>query len=177
MRHILFTYLDRRDHVLALFILTIIISLVLAYLLQLVTVSSYERTFQYFALVFILLVFISVGIEYFHRGHYLHPLEVYDIKFFFKQFLKDLEDDSFRYSAYFNTYDSRTKKVFESIFLTHTNFLITSIKKDHLVYVVSIYNKESPLLSKLSSLLLSSPYNHKLHIRKINGSYKIIHIN
>lgn len=119
-----------------------------------------------------LLFSIAVLVEFFYRGDYMSPLEVYDIEKFFNEFIEDVYSKG-DIDKYFNKYDHRSKKEFQKIFGKKARYFLSTIRKVDNFYEVSVIN-ERKMLEYYFIRFLGHGAVHKMHIRKVNGSFKII---
>lgn len=173
MKHLLFKYyrpLHYFNHLLTFFI---IVALSLAIPLTYFQKETVEYFFLNFLILFFLLLVLATMVEFFSRGDYIGPLELYDIQVFYKDFYDAAINKKSLLKEFFLTYDQKSKDRFIKVLPRAHGFLLSSIKKQNNVYEITLID-EKKLFEYFFLKFLVRKAIHKLYVKKIKGEYKII---
>lgn len=175
MRKIHYNYLKPQNYYNRLLTFFLIIGLSLTIFL----IKIEEETLETFLLKFIVIIFLiilmAVLIEFFYKGEYMNPLEVYDIEQFYLELL-DITKKEDSIEKFFNKYDSKTKNKYKQIFLHKRKYFLSSIRKNKNTYELTIID-EKKLAEYFILKFLIRKAIHKLFIKELNTGLKIIRIN
>lgn len=175
MRRISYNYLKPQHYYNRLFTFFSLISISLTFALVGFVIDDVELFILKTFLVFFLLIMFAVLIEFYTRGEYMSPLEVYDIENFYNNLASDYGSTRFEHKHYFNKYDHKSKKKFFETFHGKDNYILSSIKKEGEVYTLSVIDIRKMLLFQFFRFLIRKAI-HKVHVKKFKHSYKVIGI-
>lgn len=180
MKKLIFNYLKPQNYYFRLFIFFTIITLILAFSMGNFKLVDFDLFVLRFFLIYFLLLFIAVAIEFLHSGEYISPLKIYDLEFFFNSFLKDLKENKKHldiiFENYFNKYDSKSKQILKKLFSSRYKiYFLSSIRKEKGVYILTFINKLTLFRYFFIRFFIKQGI-HKAYIKEINHNFKIIRI-
>lgn len=174
MQNIIYSYLSPQTYFRRAFILILILSMLISFLVNYFFSSSLEYYLYYTIFFIFLLILVMSLLDHFRKSDYISPHEYFEVRNFINDFLSDLENESFKYSKYFNKFDTSTKKVFEKIFFHNHYLTISSVRKVHSYYEIFLIDMRN--IFKINNLVKRKGIIHKITLKKSNDNYKIIHI-
>lgn len=136
---------------------------------------SIELFLLKFIVIFFLLLFISVAIEFLYKGEYIAPHTFYDLEIFFNEFLDEIHELG-HFEKFFYKYDAKSKKRFNRIFKKHKiNFFLSSIRRHGNTFELSFIDEVKMMEFFFVKFLIKHGV-HKMEIKKFNGKFKIIRL-
>ncbi len=127
-----------------------------------------------FVVILFLLLLIAAFAEFFWRGEYMNPLEVYDVEKFFNAFMRYVYSDRVEeVDTFFNKYDSKSKAKFEKVFSKNKKFLLSSIRKQGKIYEI-VFIDQTRIMTYFLIRFLSKRAIHKMQVREVKGDLKIV---
>ncbi|MCA9486709.1 hypothetical protein H6501_01295 [Candidatus Woesearchaeota archaeon] len=129
-----------------------------------------------FISILFLLLLVSVFLEYFLRGEYMGPLEIYDIENFTNEFLKKMYEGE-QVSKYFLDFDQKSKKRIKSLLGKNRHYFISSISKREKTYQITLVHSSKffvYLFFRFSPLGKSAL--RRMVVRSVKGKLKIIYL-
>ena len=172
-RRLTHNYLRPQNYYNRLITFFLIMSILLTFSLVRFTITTLDFFFFKILVIFFLLIMISVMVEYFYKGEYMSPLEIYDVEVFYNIVYEDMNFDTNDLNHYFNTYDLKTRKTFNKIFRKGRKYILSSISKRDGIYEIVIINDRKLLQFFFVRFLLGKAM-HKLFVKKVKGDFKII---
>lgn len=127
---------------------------------------------KYFIVLFFLL-FVAVLIEYFYRGEYMNPIEVFEVETFFNIFKNNFKTNSFDFDIFFSRNDFRSKGVLSKLRDRKTRLILSSIRKHGELYEVTFFD-EKKMLEYYVIRFLARKGIHKMYIKEVRGQLRII---
>jgi len=173
MKKIVYNYLKPQNYYNRLFTFFMIISISLTFALVGFDIDFEVFLLKFFVICFLLLA-ISVFVEMFNHGEYMSPIEVYDVEFFFNEFMMSVYDGRRRRQlTFFNKYDHKSKKKFDNLFDKNKRYLLSTIIKHDKVYELTFINEKKMAEYFLFKFLIRRAI-HRMEIRKIKNQFKIV---
>ncbi|MCA9495607.1 MAG: hypothetical protein KC589_01585 [Nanoarchaeota archaeon] len=172
-RRLTHNYLRPQNYYNRLITFFLLISILLTFSLVRFTITSLDFFLFKIMVIFFLLVLIAVLVEFFYKGDYMSPLEVYDIEVFYNRICEDLNYDLGDLDKYFNSYDLKTRKNFDKIFHKRKNYILSSISKRDNIYKIVLINNQKLLQFFFIRFFLGQTM-HKLYVKKIKDDFKVI---
>ncbi len=178
MKKLIFNHLKPQHYYFRLFLFFLIISCILAFSMLEFNFVDFETFILRVVVIFFLLLFIAVAIEFTNSGDYLSPLEIYDLEGFFRNFLDEISNNKNLdniFNIYFNKYDNKSKKILIKIFSRYKKYFLSSIKKENDIYIITFIN-EFTLFRYFFFRFLAKKGIHKIFVKIIKYEFKIIRI-
>lgn len=172
-RRLAHNYLRPQNYYNRLMTFFLLISILLTFSLVRFTITTLDFFLFKIFVIFFLLVLISVLVEFFYKGEYMSPLEVYDLEVFYNIVYEDINYNTSDLNHYFNSYDLKTRKKFDMVFHKKKKYILSSISKRDDIYQIVIIN-DMKLMQFFFVRFLLGKAMHKLFVKKVKGDFKII---
>ena len=173
MKRINYNYTKPPFYFIKLFLFFFSLSIVLSIQVIFLTPLTFNQFFEIILIVLFLILSIGTLIEFYHRGEYISPIELYDIIYYVNEFLRKRTNPD-KFDSFFPKYINKNKKVYRMLHSKNHIFSVSTIKKSQDAYIVTLID-EGLLLGFFILRFISKRATIYLVIKKINGQYKIIY--
>lgn len=125
-------------------------------------------------LLFILLL-IAVAVEYFQKGEYMSPVEIYDVEHFYNRLIRELSKGTLNPDDFIHKYNSKAKAKFRKVFDSKKQHVLSSIRKKDDTYIITTIDAKRMMVFYFFRFFSRKAIN-KIHVKEENDEYKIIRI-
>lgn len=174
MKRLHYTYLRPPFYFFKLFLFFFFLSGLLS--LQLGLVLGFSAIDFFYLGIFLLFLLMLVGcvVEYFKRGEYMSPLEMYDVMGFVHDML-DTKHQGGSIDNFFLRYTKKPKSLMQALVSKRRFYTISTICKKKDYYVVTLLD-EAKVLGFFFVKFLSSQATVRLYIKEHDNCFKIVRL-